>query len=446
MANITLPGSPTNGQTVVIGNKVFVYSNATGTWASTRLVYTGILPVDTEDTAPTVSITLDSVALAVGSTTDLNYIITEQDGDIIVSRIATSGMEDANVVLYSTNNTISITAGSTDITNGSVTITVSDGINTATDSANVSFSATLPYSFQGSNFGYVMGGDLPPETNRIDKFPFSSDTNATDVADLNVAQGTSAGHSSSTHGYSSGGTVSGVISDVIQKFQFSTDSNATDVGDLTQLATAVAGSSSADNGYASGVPDPARPAPPVFLSDINKFPFASDTNATGGQYLSIQHNFAAGQSSNTHGYTTGGSPPSPAPLNLIDKFPFATDTNATDIGDLAFGKRSQAGQSSSDNGYATGGALPPAGDNQIQKFPFASDTNATDIGNLFQARWSLAGQSSTTDGYTSGGLAGAPISRRDTIDKFPFASDTNATNVGNLTQLVNGGAGVQYLN
>ena len=44
---------------------------------------------------------------------------------------------------------------------------------------------------------------------------------------------------------------------------------------------------------------------------------------------------AAGQSSDVSGYSTGGlAPPATGDSNTIDKFPFATDGNATDVGDL----------------------------------------------------------------------------------------------------------------
>jgi hypothetical protein len=45
-------------------------------------------------------------------------------------------------------------------------------------------------------------------------------------------------------------------------------------------------------------------------------------------------------------------------LNTIDKFPFATDTNATDVGDLTTARRSVAGQSSTTFGYTSGGGFP----------------------------------------------------------------------------------------
>ena len=68
----------------------------------------------------------------------------------------------------------------------------------------------------------------------IDKYPFSSDANASDVADLTQGRYLLAGgQSSSSHGYSSGGYIVPDVN-IIDKFTFSADFKATDVGDLTQ--------------------------------------------------------------------------------------------------------------------------------------------------------------------------------------------------------------------
>ena len=80
-----------------------------------------------------------------------------------------------------------------------------------------------------------------PLVNTIQKFPFASDSNATDVGDLlsTAGAGYSAGQSSTTHGYHSGGYSPNV--DTIQKWTFSTDANATDVGNLTAVTNSGAG-------------------------------------------------------------------------------------------------------------------------------------------------------------------------------------------------------------
>jgi hypothetical protein len=56
-----------------------------------------------------------------------------------------------------------------------------------------------------------------------------------DVGDLSVSRSGIAGQSSTVSGYSSGGLdATPGTTNVIDKFPFSSDTNATDVGDLTQ--------------------------------------------------------------------------------------------------------------------------------------------------------------------------------------------------------------------
>lgn len=286
------------------------------------------------------------------------------------------------------------------------------------------------YSFGGTVSGYTSGGwsTSPPiqtTVNTIDKFSFSTDANATDVGDLtSVARYGLAGQSSTTHGYATAGRdltsgaspTYGLPFNIIEKFPFSVDSNATDVGDLTQARFIAAGNNSQTNGYTSGGQTPS------VLNTIDKFPFAVDANATDVGDLIAVNSFIASQSSETNGYVSGDYLLS----NVIQKFPFSTDANATDVGDLTQGRYDSAGQSSVNSGYTSGGASPPSL-NTIDKFPFASDANATDVGDLTQPRRGGAGQSSTSNGYTSGG------DFQNTIDKFSFSTDASATDVGDLT-------------
>ena len=95
-------------------------------------------------------------------------------------------------------------------------------------------------SLQGSNFGYSTGGEGPgvPHSNRIDEFSFSSNGNATDVADLTVVTQDGCGASSKTFGYVTGGEPD---MDNIQKFEFASDGDATYVGNLTRNTNTAAG-------------------------------------------------------------------------------------------------------------------------------------------------------------------------------------------------------------
>ena len=374
------------------------------------------------------------------SSGDLVFVVgTGFDQGANVLLISNTGVETVggNVAFNSTSNvtfTWPLGAGSGDLNPYDIILEISNGTaNTSHNSAN----GLIQQLFQGTVSGYTSGGRNPaqsPDTlTTIDKFAFSSDANATDVGDLTVARLGLAGQSSTASGYTSGGfnpSLSPNRFATIDKFPFASDGNATDVGDLTAARNAVAGQSSDASGYTSGGFGPA-------LSNvIDKFPFSSDANATDVGDLTVATSTPAGQSSTDNGYSSGGLHPSlsPAYSNNIDKFPFASDANATDVGDLTVARYGAAGQSSDASGYSSGGSQIPGHTNVIDKFPFASDGNATDVGDLTVARFNTTGQSSTNNGYSSGGQipTSSPTSS-NVIDKFPFASDGNATDVGDLT-------------
>ncbi len=303
------------------------------------------------------------------------------------------------------------------------------------------------YGSLGANAsnGYTSGGMTFPASprNTIDNFPFSSDANASDVGDLSVDRGNTAGQSSLTHGYTSGGNEGspGSISysNIIDKYPFAENANATDVGDLTVSRRHITSQSSRSNGYTSGGRVPPNPT----NSDvIDKFPFASNGNATDVGNLLAGNNLGTGQSSESFGYYSGGYISDA--VDVIQKFPFSSDANSTDVGNLATAKSQGAGNSSESHGYDAGGTTSS---NQtgmtsiIDKFPFASDANATDAADLTQSRYLIgSSQSSKSHGYVSGGYV---VPEVNTIDKYIFSADFKATDVGDLTQVRHSNAGQQ---
>ena len=213
----------------------------------------------------------------------------------------------------------------------------------ATDVGNLTTLKFAPAGHSSTASGYTSGGVYTTDINIIDKFPFSTDANATDVGDLTVARGYVAGQSSTASGYTSGGrriSPSLVYQNVIDKFPFATDANATDVGDLSVTRTDPAGQSSTVSGYSSGG------SGPVYYNTIDKFPFATDANATDVGDLTESRAGPTPNQSTVSGYSSGGLNPSPSPAyeSTIDKFPFATDANATDVGDLTIARSIGAGQ------------------------------------------------------------------------------------------------------
>ena len=251
----------------------------------------------------------------------------------------------------------------------------------------------LAASSASTTHGYVAGGMYPYSQSRdqIEKFPLSSAGGSTDVGDLTQARRGTGGNQNTTHGYSSGGSPSvpsNNDTNIIDKFPFSTDENATDVGDLTVSGFDVRGASSGEHGYQMG-----RRYPPnrYGSTDVDRFPFASDGNAVDvGDLVKGSSIAADGVSSATHGYSCGGykdpSPGADLNMNEIQRFAFASSISTADAGDLTDGKYGAGGHSSSTHGYTSGGWVPNL-TNIIDKFPFAKDGNATDVGDMSQSRY-----------------------------------------------------------
>ena len=291
-----------------------------------------------------------------------------------------------------------------------------------------------PY-YQGTSYGYSSGGTIPwapaPSLNgsllTIDKFDFASDGNAISAGTLASRAHGGAGTSSSTTGYHSGGAskypngTDIYETNNIRKFTFATDTSAADAGTLTVARLNTAGQSSATYGYTTG--GMLGTSPLTYYLTIDKFSFTSDGNATSvGNAHAINYNYA-GQQSTEYGYYSGGL--------SIGKFSFATDGNGTSVGALTANRYSGAGQSSATHGYQSGSN----GNTTIDKWSFTSDADATSVGVLTQGReWVNGGQSSTEYGYAVGGLTPPSSTAWAIIEKFPFATDANAASVGNLTQ------------
>ena len=365
-----------------------------------------------------------------GTPTVLTLAAADPEGiPIVWSYSVTGGSLGSTATLSQAGNVFTLTpsTNSGDAGEFSITFTASDGVNIAT-SIESNFSLSFAVVFQGELYGYASGGlSGAAATSSIDKFSFTSDCNATTVGNITVARYMIAGHSSITHGYTSGGRAAGDYN-IIDKFAFATDGNDTDVGDLNNLVVIAAGVSdkTGGSGYtAGGVANAAN------ITTIDKFSFISDGNAVDHADLSRARERCTDQSSESFGYVTGNWNTSTI---HFDKFPFASNANATGVGALTTVRDYTTGQSSLDYGYNSGGS---GGSNVIDKFSFASDGNATDVGDLTVSRYQGAGQSSTTSGYTSGGAG-------NVIDKFSFASDGNATAVGSLVATKSGNpAGAQ---
>lgn len=345
------------------------------------------------------------------------------------------------------------------------TVYIYDGTNWTRP--NQAGTIELPF-FQGSNYGYVIGGN--GGITAVDRYSFSADGNATDVGDLKhdegffpnpspangyVGQGIrmNAGASSSTNGYTMGGFSYGFPvqkTNHIGRFPFASNGNVIDIANLTFSRTRITSSSSETYGYAAGGSSvsggPAGhpeggSSGTNRINVIDKFPFSSDDNATDVGDLTEDLERGAGLSSRDFGYAAGGrKDPSPAIVNVIERWSHTADENSADVGDLTAATELAAGISATTVGYSTGGSTDKT---IIEKFTFASSANSTDVGTLTQGAWYNTGTSSTVSGYVAGGLDPSNTSL-NTIQKFPFAADTASTDVGDLVSARYEAASAQY--
>ena len=311
----------------------------------------------------------------------------------------------------------------------------------------------------GTTHGYVCGGWVGKTGaghpwgpavygEMIEKFSLTSDGNATDVADILTSRRGPRGCSSATHGYVCGGGLDtpGSFLNTIERFPFASDSDSVDWADLTGTQrTYGTACSSETHGFLLGGSDN------IGNTDaIDKFPFASQTNATNWADATTEKTGGAAFSSPTHGYSAGGSEVSVI-VNVIEKFPFATQVDSVDVADITLVRTGAAGISSCEDGYAAGGVIvatnpangAPLWDlTVIDKHSFASGGNSTDHGDLpvelGAGAHSQAGVSGTTHGYSVGGIFSRNIHNhqwpREQIEKFAYANNVTASDVGDLQQ------------
>ena len=307
-----------------------------------------------------------------------------------------------------------------------------------TMNASGTFPEWYKFVYGGTQFGYgVMGmTGAPGPVNTVDKFSFTSDTNAVDHCDAFSIGSHHSCSRSGTHGYANAGEIwpHYTVVNRITKFAFASTANGTDVADVLVAIGYNSGNSSGTYGYVCGgvLQDAA-----TRVNTIQKYSVTTDVNATDVGDLSEVIGMPTSANSTIHGYRMGGNVPLPVSSEYsserIDKFSFATDGNASDIANLTIARGGGTGCSSETHGYCAGGhsytASPVGYQDRIDKFLFATGADATDVGNLTLPNGVCGGSSSTTNGYVLGGY----INYIDRIDKFPFATDSNASDIANLT-------------
>jgi len=300
------------------------------------------------------------------------------------------------------------------------------------------------FPYAGANTGFIAGGSGPGGTfSGLQRFPFATDTIASEGSIPALGRTFSAGHSSSTTGYVSMGTGIGSI----HSYPFAAgtagtvSSNISNPFNSTPILVQVQGAggvSSEINGYLVGGSNSSN----VILQRILRFTFYGDTTqaATIGS-LGTAQAFYGGMSSTSHGYTAGGR--SPAVTSTIQKFAFVPEGDSTTVGNLSIARSDVANASSPTSGYTAGG-LEPSYSNSVDKFPFASDASATLLGNLGAGkRANITGLSSVSKGYFAGGIDSGGT-RSTSLEAFSYPNDTSYSTVGTLSTAVSAASAQQF--
>ena len=277
-----------------------------------------------------------------------------------------------------------------------------------------------PFMGNGSSYGYTHGG---ASSDVIDRWPFASDSDASDVGNCTIAANPEgSGASSGTYGYVAGG--GGPYSNRIEKVQQVATADATDVGDLAVTAANKSGSMSPTYGYTAG-------GYPI-TNVIEKWPFASDTNSSDVGDLTIGRQVMGGNTSSDYGYCHGGRGPGATNHNVLERYSYSTDGNSVDVGDLtrlAWGGRGNV--QSETYGWTMGGGSSHHS-NVIDRYQFAASSNATDWGDLSASQGSGDGHSSQTNGYyTGGGINGSTVG--SACEKWTLSSAGNSADVFDLS-------------
>jgi hypothetical protein len=303
--------------------------------------------------------------------------------------------------------------------------------------------APIPSMGQATISGYSHGGvRVWPTINQvIDKFPYASQTNASPVGDLTHTFYFTAGASSGTNGYAfATSPVNDIRSNIVNIYSHTTDGPASEHGDLFHALNSNSSVGISDQGNQNGycVTGGYLHLANQPYTTIQKFAFSSNTTATNAGDILSERNEAVGASSQTHGYIAGGYnrpvPPTNVDVATIEKFSFATETDAASIGTITTPRANQAGCSSETHGYQSSGSTINSGIvSNIDRWSFATDGNAVGHGDLSTSYQGNTACSSVTHGYSVGGQAQGGGGEADTIEKFAFSSNTTATDWADLT-------------
>lgn len=300
--------------------------------------------------------------------------------------------------------------------------------------------------FGPSQSGYSLGGAVTGDqhfSSRVDKFAYSSGSNATTVADMPATRGKSqtGACTSSTAAYQCAGYIRDINdnnqgdggtlknSDALTRVTFSSDALSFELTNLSKTQRSIAGVSSSTHGYVGGGFQDSS-------GSVRKFSFANETSQSNPHNMTKGRSSFFGVQSGTHGYWGGGSNAVGfAPQNdpNFEKFAFASDGSSVNVAALNPNQDSAGCLSSEFQGWFRQGTT-------LYELTFVSDSNSVNtLGNPPEEI--LRGASRTGSYFTAGeGWSHGGQSEANGVfaiiaasNKFSILSGNEASQQGDLT-------------
>ena len=266
------------------------------------------------------------------------------------------------------------------------------------------------------NTGYFGAGD-PGNNNSIKKFNFANETTSTIPATVSQPRELTAGTSSITYGYFSGGQSPKYT--ITDRVQYSNDTSSRIPGANTTTAIAGAmGSGSRSFGLLLGGEPSSGES-----STVQKLTFASETFANDGTLSEGVKGAAVITNPQVKAYLCVGQVAAGDNRSEVEKYTFSTSTASSAPNSLRALKY-QTGMGSLTAGYVTGGPLGGgAGESAVDKFTYSTDTWSTLSTAMSGGKYLAGGLNNTTVGVICGGI---PSSGGTTTQRVTFSTDTVA--------------------
>ncbi len=323
-----------------------------------------------------------------------------------------------------------------------------DGIHFSTEmqkttSAVLATGRNAPSTFESYARGYIYAGRYATQIATIDTFIFETETRQTISASAGQAMYYGAGFSArgDTYGWSLGGaSSSGTPFAAIYGLNLASETSSVSTGSLsaaTYSGTAV-GSHSYANAYFTGGWNGSASVAGIF-SFNHQSTSGSVTVSNTGYALTTPRYDAAGSSSNTEGFISGGFNGSTRFSN-IEKITLSSavqsvtgmylSTGRTDMGSVG---AITLHQNYNLAGFVFGGWLDASNTTSTQEecYDFASEALYS-IGTMVTSKANQAAASSVTTGYLGGGdLTTTTVT--NTIDKFVYSTKTYTAAMSTLS-------------